>query len=186
VSRRPFGSGRHPHCPCGGALAPAPCLFPSRWGPDLWDLAPRDLGGALLAVERGAGDVDPTIGVASQLPDRQATLVKGRHRRQDRRLQRLVLAQGFDPTREDQGFQAERLAGHRPERCLQLCPGEIGAGPPCDPAAVIGLCVHTGHSGPLLQGGDVIPQEIAQRHHRRQAAPCQLLDPVPHWDQFRR
>jgi hypothetical protein len=42
--RRPSGSGRHPHCPCGGAPAPAPYLTPSRRGPDLRDLAPRDLG----------------------------------------------------------------------------------------------------------------------------------------------
>jgi hypothetical protein len=38
------GSGRHPRCPCGGAPAPAPYLFPSRRGLDLRDLAPRDLG----------------------------------------------------------------------------------------------------------------------------------------------
>jgi hypothetical protein len=41
-SRRPSRPGRHPHCPCGGA--PAPCPFPSRRGPDLPGLAPRDLG----------------------------------------------------------------------------------------------------------------------------------------------
>jgi hypothetical protein len=33
--RRSFGPGRHPHCPCAGALAPAPSPFPSRRGPDL-------------------------------------------------------------------------------------------------------------------------------------------------------
>jgi hypothetical protein len=30
----------------------------------------------LLAVERGAGDSDPTIGVAPHLPDRQTALVR--------------------------------------------------------------------------------------------------------------
>jgi hypothetical protein len=60
------------------------------------------LVGALLAVGRGAGDMDPTVGVTSYLPDRQATLVEGWHRLQDCRPHRLVLAQGLDPSREDQ------------------------------------------------------------------------------------
>jgi hypothetical protein len=37
------------------------------------------LVGTLLAVGRGAGDLDPTIGVTSHLPDCQAALVEGRH-----------------------------------------------------------------------------------------------------------
>jgi hypothetical protein len=41
------------------------------------------LVGTLLAVGQGAGDLDPTTGVASHLPDRQAALIEGRHRRQD-------------------------------------------------------------------------------------------------------
>jgi hypothetical protein len=41
------------------------------------------LVGALLAGGQGTGDMDPTIGVTSYLPDRQAALVEGRHRRQD-------------------------------------------------------------------------------------------------------
>jgi hypothetical protein len=41
--RRPFWPGQHPHNPFPGAPAPAPSLFLSRWGPDLRDLARRDL-----------------------------------------------------------------------------------------------------------------------------------------------
>jgi hypothetical protein len=37
------------------------------------------LVGALLAVGRGPGDLDPTIGVTSHLPDCQAALVESRH-----------------------------------------------------------------------------------------------------------
>jgi hypothetical protein len=69
VSRRPSRPGRHPHCPCGGAPAPAPCLFPSRRGPDLRDLAPRDLGWCAAGgrvQRRGCGSRDwgrlPTTG----------------------------------------------------------------------------------------------------------------------------
>jgi hypothetical protein len=53
--------------------------------------------GALVAVRQGAGDPDPTIGVASHLPDCQAALAESRQQRQDRRPHRLVLAQGLDP-----------------------------------------------------------------------------------------
>jgi hypothetical protein len=44
---------------------------------------PGTFTGTLLAVRCGTGDLEPAIGVASQLPDHQATLVLGQHRRQD-------------------------------------------------------------------------------------------------------
>jgi hypothetical protein len=44
---------------------------------------PGTFAGTLLAVRCGARDLEPAVGVASQLPDRQAALVQGRHRRQD-------------------------------------------------------------------------------------------------------
>jgi hypothetical protein len=44
---------------------------------------PGTFAGALLAVRCGARDLEPAVGVASQLPDHQAAFVQGRHRRQD-------------------------------------------------------------------------------------------------------
>jgi hypothetical protein len=54
-----LGPGQHPHCPSAGALAPAPSLSLSRWGPDLWAPAPRDphwciAGGPVRRQESGA------------------------------------------------------------------------------------------------------------------------------------
>jgi hypothetical protein len=48
------------------------------------------------------------------------------------------------------------------------------------PLGIVLPFVQPGKAGTLLEGVNTLRQKVTQDHHRRQALPCQKLDPIEH------